>query len=112
MKIAIAAFCILQLFIIYAYRQQRTKDEMRSTALEFRISELEKNSAKAESQHAEGNAALQFCVQDADTAYDMFMQANGSKLKNGNYSAPTYAWEEARKIKEQKIAECKALAER
>jgi hypothetical protein len=90
-------------------QDRQRRDDLRISALEKRISALEENKGEKASNEASRQAVLEGCIYSADQEYEGFIQANGTKKRDGGYFAPMYVWDEARKQKEAKIAECKLL---
>ena len=46
---------------------------------------------------------------DADQAYWSYMKLNGTKKGDGSYWANAYTWDQARRVKMDKVEECKLL---
>jgi hypothetical protein len=78
--------------------------------LELRVSDLERSSKAASAADAERRQKLESCVEiDADAAYWNYVHLNARKGANDTWSGPQYMWETARKMKLDKIEECKLL---
>lgn len=78
--------------------------------LEQRVSDLERSSKAASAADAERRQKLENCVEvDADDAYWRYVHLNAKKGANDTWYGPQYMWESARKVKLDKIEECKLL---
>lgn len=110
MKAAIAILFAFQLLAMDAYLERHEKDQTRVAALESRIGELELTVHQTSVDAGDKSGTLEFCLKDADASYWQFIKNNGRLLKNGNYSAPTFAWDQARQLKDVAIAECRTAA--
>jgi hypothetical protein len=78
--------------------------------LEERVKKLEAERKVAEKDDAERRQKLENCITvQADEEYWSYMRINGTKKKEGEYWAPQYVWDRARRRKMDKIEECKLL---
>jgi hypothetical protein len=74
------------------------------------MKKLEAERKVAEKDETDRRQKLENCVTvEADAEYWYYVRLNGKKKGEGEYVAPQYVWDQARRRKMDKIEECKLL---
>lgn len=86
------------------------KYEPRITALEKRVAELESTKKKQAEDEVSRAADFKWCVTtEANRVFDQALRINASSRNGSTYTVPVAAGENALRLKQAKIEECKLL---
>ncbi|SRR5258707_13995206 len=92
-----------------SYTDQETLQK-KVTDLDGRVKKLETEVSMAQREDANRRQQLENCVTiEADATYWQYVRLNGKMVKEGEYSASQFIWDQARRQKMDKIEECKLL---
>src|ERR1035438_1897529 len=86
--------------------------DLRVQRLEARVDAVEKQLKAKNDADVDRQMKLEHCVNvDAHDAYWNHVEMNGKPISNkpGAYTAPGYVWDDAQKLRNSKIEECKIL---
>lgn len=90
------------------WSHQSLEDKVQN--LESRVKQLEGAKTKSETEDSQRRQDLQNCITiEAEEVYWDYVRINGKKIKESQYKAPKYVWDQARRLKLDKIEECKIL---
>lgn len=89
---------------------QSDKTAERITALEQRVSKLEAQRQEQAAADADRKAKLQYCItHDANEVFDQHLRLNASTHRGATYTVPAQVAEQALRLKQDKIEQCKLL---
>lgn len=107
---AVRAIAGLVVCALFGGCQQNNPLEMRVSRLEQKVTQLEAESRKRLNEDAEERQKFESCVKDADTTYRQDIERNGTRIgRTNDFSVPASVLAELRRIKAEKLDECKLL---